>query len=306
MLAKKLKAQGYGRHDLLANQILHWLGYKNFHELNSKVTEEQSSNTLAVLTSVVSILETPRNTSIAYRLRIDGSAWHLLVAKNGPELHLEYRPSGGREFEHQVRTTQLGLFPVLIKTNEFFPNTQKNAEKEWVLTRYGTYPTLALDFLSDQAAEELSQHFGIPVQKKGPPIRNQQAESEMLFLCSPAFRALRQAFRTGTIPLPGNSDWRSGLCSLWSHFVAASDSDFSKVRYISETYLKSGIDPTHSLSALDLKLRELWELIPTLGESKDGLDYGFTELVESWQKTKRGGSKSRQTFTLQGVHSTTH
>lgn len=202
-----------------------------------------------------------------YRVRIGRSIWSLGISKHGPNLCLEDRPIG--EFEDDSHTSDLGLFQVLVKAPNMRDGDRGYPKDGWVVTRYGHYRAHTLEFFSDEDAQSLSYHFGIPFAPKtfgryGP--YSQSEYSEFCFLKSPAFAALRSAFRRGQIPLPPMKSWTYGLCSLWPHLVAISDKDFEDVeRIVTWCFRAIGLKLPHEA------LLERWSEVPMLGLTGKGV-----------------------------------
>jgi len=234
--------------------------FGHLQELVKSEAEALASGESEVL-ACIKMMET------TYRVRIGKSIWSLKVSKHGPNLCLEDRPIG--EFEDNSRTSDLGLFQVLVTAKNMRDGCRGYPNDGWVVTRYGHYRAHTLEFFSDEDAQALSYHFGIPFAPKtfgryGP--YSQSEYSEICFFKSPAFAALRKSFRSGQIPLPPMRSWNYGLCSLWPHLVALSDKDFEDIeRIITWSFRAIGLKLPHE------SLRERWSEVPTLGLTGKGV-----------------------------------
>ena len=236
--------------------------FKHLRHLQNLV--ESEAQTLAIGASEV--LPCPGLMETIYRASIGRSIWSLKVSKHGPNLCLDDRPIG--EFEDASRTSDLGLFQVLVRAPNMRDSQRGCSTDGWVVTRYGHYRAHTLEFFSDEDARALSFHFGIPFAPKifgryGP--YSQSEFSEICFFKSPAFAALRKSFRSGHIPLPPMKSWNYGLCSVWPHLVALSDRDFEDVeQIISWCFRAIGLKLPHE------SLLERWSEVPTLGLTGKG------------------------------------
>ena len=236
---------------------------KDFRHLQNFVKLEARS--LAIGESEV--LPCTRSVGTIYSVRVGKSIWSLDISKHGPKLRLEAHPIG--EFEDDSRISDLGLFQVLVKAANMRDADSGYPKDGWVVTRYGHYRAHTLEFFSDEDAQALSYHFGIPFAPKtfgryGP--YSQSEYSEFCFLKSPAFAALRSAFRRGQIPLPPMKSWTYGLCSLWPHLVAISDKDFEDVeRIVTWCFRAIGLKLPHEA------LLERWSEVPMLGLTGKGV-----------------------------------
>jgi hypothetical protein len=259
----------------------------NLHRLQSLVKSEA----LASAIGAGEILPCPELMGPIYRIRIGKSIWSLKVSKHGPNLCLEDRPCC--EFEDNSPTSDLGLFQVFVKAANMREGQRDYPSDGWVVTRYGHYRAHTLEFFSDEDAQALSYHFGIPFAPKtfgryGP--YSQSEYSEFCFLKSPAFAALRSAFRCGQIPLPPMRSWTYGLCSLWPHLVAMSDKDFEDAERI----------VTWCFRAIGLKLPneallERWSEVPTLGLTGRGISsLGDMFRLHNARRKKRHAIRARK------------
>ncbi|CAM3188054.1 hypothetical protein [Janthinobacterium lividum] len=230
---------------------------EDLHRLQCLVKSEALTSAIGA----AEILPCPRLMQTIYRIRIGKSTWSLRVSKHGPNLYIEDRPYC--EFEDDSRTSDLGLFQVFVRGVNMRDGHGDYPRDGWVVTRYGHYRAHTLEFFSDEDAQALSYHFGIPFAPKtfGRYASYSQSEySEFCFLKSPAFAALRRAFRCGQITLPPMISWNYGLCSLWPHLVAMSDKDFEDVeRIMTWCFRAIGMKLPHEA------LLERWSEVPTLG-----------------------------------------
>ncbi|WP_338766246.1 hypothetical protein [Massilia sp. METH4] len=170
-----------------------------------------------------------------YRIKIGQSVWSLHVSTSGPQLWLEDRPPAF--FSDRSNRSDLGLFQVLLKASEMSRYQAGFPAHGWVVTRYGSYRQQTAEFFSDDDARSLSYHFGIPI---GGSFRygEQREFSELCFLKSPAFAALRAAIRSGAVALPDQTQWSCGLSPLWEHLIAMADHDFRDVERMADWYFK--------------------------------------------------------------------
>jgi len=155
-----------------------------------------------------------------FSTEIGGYTWSLECGKTGPELWMR----AASRLAAPCRAIQLGIFPVLMP-----PESEQYGHKRanWTLMRYTSYVCHILPGFDDDAAQELSRQFGIPVWRS-EMRQDQQRLSERMFLQSPAFTALRSAIRESP-ERPKCDAWDYGLSRLWTVLVAMPDHLFDQI-----------------------------------------------------------------------------
>jgi hypothetical protein len=184
-----------------------------------------------------------------YSRSLGGCVWSLEIGAAAPELWLR-RPRGVAP----ERASQLGLFPVLHRPQEF-----EKGRSWWVLSRYGNQFPVDLPELSDTDALTLARAFGISI--AGKRRQDHQIRSEQLFLQSEAFAALRSAIRQGTVVQPRLDAWCYGLSPVWSILIAMGDEHFSGAGAGATKYVESRPRLTWWDELVEL-VETSWERIP--------------------------------------------
>lgn len=210
-----------------------------------------------------------------YSTVIAGCTWSLELGRYAPELWLR-RPDGFAPF----RASELGIFPVLHPPGTFFGKLPQC----WVLTRYTSYSPVHLPEMTSEDANELARHFGISVAK--PRCRDYREVSELLFLQSPAFAALRSAIRKRTVTQPDLAHWSYGLTSIWAILVAMGDDHFQEAGAGTAKYLMSTLQlPRHDWwDAVDNLVTAKWAQVP-IGDLQ--LEAAISEVVPRWMGTAK-------------------
>lgn len=276
--AQALTIAGHGSYLQLLELLAIQNDFENLRQLQQLTKAE--ARLLEAGSGVEMLSCTPDNRSI-HRVHLAGSIWSLQVAKWGPMLCLEDRPYA--DFGDECRTSDLGLFQVLVKANEMSELSKNYPKHGWVVTRYGQYRVHTAEFFSDEEAKALSYQFGIPFASRSFPPYRQQERSEIFFLKSPAFASLRMAIRCGTIPLPPMTSWNYGLCSIWPHLVAMSDRDFKEVERILIWCFKRPQNVTLPHDALFKQ----WSQIPDMGSSGKGVSGGLGEIFRRQEAVRK-------------------
>jgi len=198
---------------------------------------------------------------------IGGHVWYLQIGEAGPELWRH--PLNGVA---AIRVSQLGIFQALRR--DVVKSADGSTAVAWSTARYCNQNLERLDPWTDEDAEALTLHFGLPV-VRGGWLPRQKELSEELFLCSYAFRALRRAIRAGRIR-PRFDAWDYGLTNIWNLLVAMPD----------EVFLDIGQKAVAALFALDRrggseKLRSPWrEVSEALEEAWPYSRFGDPQLQE--------------------------
>lgn len=284
--AKGIARTGAAKHMEALEGLAGEHGFSNYHELEIRAATEKRPTRFK---DVAEILACPPRSPIAYSVRIGDSAWSLRVGKHGPLLHLDYRPISDHCDERNE--SDIGRYHVLESPKNSRPSIRLAVAEApmdaWVISRWGSYPQHTLDFMNEVEVKTLSYHFGIPFDYEVLGLY-QQNISEMRFFKSPAFAALRLALRAARTPLPDLRAWQGGTCYLWAHLVALSDTNFKRINEIVDGYFKYeywNLKGTYRETAQAIE--GLWHQIPTLGDSGEGLDYGFLNVIESWEANNR-------------------
>jgi hypothetical protein len=246
-------------------------GYKNRGQLERLVKAEERNFRS---TDVGEILPSPINTDTVYRVKIGASIWALKLSWTGPKLQLQSRPLTNRPDDSD--TSDLGLFQTItLGRSAISPS-----DSDWIVARYGMHISHSLDFMDIEEVNTLSKHFGIPYisDLNG---NDQQQISEMSFLKSSAFLALREAMRAGTCQLPVLTKWSYGLCPLWGHLVAMSEHYLPYLDEIVDSYFRFVEENPDEARRLYRTLESRWAKLPQLEKSGD-LDPNFAKSIIAW------------------------
>lgn len=278
-LQKKLKCKAKAASDAGQGTYLKNLeclcknhGYTNRGQLERLVKAEERKFRS---TDVGEVLPPPINTDTVYRVKIGRSIWALKLSWTGPKLQLQSRPLTNRPDDSD--TSDLGLFQTIIPGRSAI----SPSDRDWIVARYGMYISHSLDFMDIEEVNTLSRHFGIPFisDLNG---NDQQQVSEMSFLKSTSFLALREAMRAGTCQLPILTKWSYGLCPLWGHLVAMSDHYLPHLDEIVDSYFSFAEENPDEAQRLYRTLDSRWTQLPQLEKSGD-LDPNFAKSILSWR-----------------------
>ena len=204
-------------------QFARAVGYESWHDLverckampsPSDVTADKTSSS-----TLSEILAAKPLSRIPFRFRVGRVTWAVQASTYGPILSAE---AGAPAC---LRTVSLGLYPVIVQ------ESSQPGKTSFCMTRYGNERIFDLGFYGSQEVFELGRLAGIPIWPRTTGwnrARKQRTESQLAFLGSPAFAAIRHWMRTAGHELIKPGDWISGLPSMiWTTLVAMSDENFA-------------------------------------------------------------------------------
>lgn len=276
--SKKNTRSGHSGHMASLETLAKNHNFLNYNQLHQMALAERR----ALITSHAEVLACPAEQGSVYRIRVGPSLWSLRFSQYGPQLILEYRPH--TLIQDRSNTSDIGLFQVLMRASEWAKAGRECPQFGWVVTRYGSYLAHTAEFLTDDEAHAISHHFGIPISGTFNRLKQGQV-SEISFLSSPSFAALRRAIRHGEMPLPALGSWGYGLSPLWQHLVAISDKEFRHVKQICEWYFeKSSLMQQRNLQ---LELSKHWNNVPHQGSTGKGIDNEFIRLFKKSHSAER-------------------
>lgn len=195
------------------------LGFQSWHHLTTwskhLAALLQSSGNRLSTPSLSEVLPPRDSDAIPFRFRVGQVTWQVQASPHGPLLSKE---SSGSD---RARSIYLGLVPVIVQRPSGL----------FAVTRYADDAIFELESYSSEEVFEFGRLAGIPVWPEASPwsrVRHQQEESQLTFLRSPAFAAVRRWLRAGGHARVKPRDWIYGLPSLiWTTLVAMSDHDFA-------------------------------------------------------------------------------
>lgn len=217
--AKKASKATGSRLSIHHDEFAKALGYEDWHDLDARCARpaphEHSSIRRGSATAMSEVLTPRGQDNVPFRFRVGRVTWFLEASPHGPLLSIEGSPPKG------TRPIYLGLYPVIVRA----------ADGSFAMTRYGNERVYGLGSYGVDEAVEFGRLAGIPVWPRSAAwarYRKQQVESQLAFLGSPAFDAVRRWMRAGGHKLIKPGDWISGLPSMtWTTLVALSDDCFA-------------------------------------------------------------------------------